>query len=96
MFFVRLHKLYRGEVDEVLIRADLILEVSTRRHKKKDDEYVPFPDDPPRTAGEPTGAWILVDRIGWTPCTETPAEVADAIALAQVAHLRRLETAKTP
>ena len=74
MFFVTLHKPYKGQVDTTLVRADLILEVTTRRHKKKDDDYIPFPGDPPTEPGVPIGAWILVDRLGWTPCIETPEE----------------------
>jgi hypothetical protein len=96
MFFVALHKPYKGRIDDVLIRGDLILEVSTRRHKKRDDDYIPFPDDPPKVAGEESGTWILVDRLGWTPVTETPAEVAEAMLSAEVEYRRRLEAAKAP
>lgn len=96
MFFVKLHKPYRGQVDEVLIRADLILEVTTRRHTKKDDQYIPFPDDPPREAGQTVGTWVLVDRLGWTPVIETPDEVAFAITEAEALHRRRLEGARAP
>jgi hypothetical protein len=95
MFFVTLHKPYKGQVDTTLIRADLILEVTTRRHKKKDDDYIPFPGDRPTEPGVPIGAWILVDRLGWTPCIETPEEVALAVVTAEVEYRRRLEAAKT-
>jgi hypothetical protein len=94
MWFVALHKPYRGQVDEVLLRADLILEVSTRRFRKKDEDYIPYPDDPPRKAGDVTGTWVLVDRLGWTPVTETPAEVSEAILAAEVAYRARLAAAK--
>lgn len=95
MYFVQLHKPYRGQVDTVLLRGDLILEVTTRRHKKKDDDYIPFPDDPPKEAGVPIGAWILVDRLGWTPCLETPEEVALAVVTAEIEYRRRLEAGQT-
>jgi hypothetical protein len=91
---VALHKPYRGQVDEVLIRADLILEVTTRRHTKKDDDYIPFPDDPPRKPGELAGTWVLVDRLGWTPVIETPEEVAHFMLEAEVAYRTRLAAAK--
>lgn len=94
MFMVKLHKPYRGQVDEVLIRADLIVEVTTRRHKSKDDEYIPFPDDPPKKAGEAIGSWLLVDRIGWAPVLETPDEVALAMSEAEALHRARLDRAK--
>jgi hypothetical protein len=94
MWFVALHKPYRGQVDEVLLRADLILEVTTRRHRKKDDDYIPFPDDPPRKAGELAGTWVLVDRLGWTPVIETPGEVAEAMLVAEVAYRARLAAAE--
>jgi hypothetical protein len=38
----------------------------------------------------------LVDRLGWTPVTETPAEVAEAMLSAEVEYRRRLEAAKAP
>jgi hypothetical protein len=91
MFFVTLHKPYRGQVDTFLIRADLILEVSTRRHTKKAAEYHP---EETVEQGAITGCWILVDRIGWSPCCETPEEVEHAVATAEAAHLRRLAEAR--
>jgi hypothetical protein len=94
MWFVTLHKPYRGQVDAVMLRADLILEVTTRRFRKKDEDYIPFPDDPPKQAGEVTGTWVLVDRLGWTPVIETPEEVAHAMLEAEVAYRTRLATAK--
>jgi hypothetical protein len=94
MWFVALHKPYKGQVDEVLVRGDLILEISTRRQRKKDDEYIPFPDDPPRKPGDVTGTWILLDRLGWTPVVESPAEVAELMLVAEVAYRARLAEAK--
>jgi hypothetical protein len=85
MFFVTLHKPYRGQVDEIMIRADLILEVSTRRQRKKDVEY-----DPAIEEGVEKGTWILVDRLGWTAVIETPSEVANAMLLAEVYYRERL------
>jgi hypothetical protein len=90
MFFVTLHKPYKGQIDTILIRADLIMEISTRRHRKKDDEYIPFPDDPPREPGQEKGTWVLVDRLGWTPCIETPEEVKLAMTDAEIEYRRRL------
>jgi hypothetical protein len=89
MFFVALHKPYKGSVDEVLLRGDLILEVSTRRQRKKDVEY-----DPDIAEGTEKGTWILVDRLGWMPVLETPSEVAEAILAAEVAYRGRLDAAK--
>ena len=86
MFFVTLHKPYRGQIDEVLIRADLIMEISTRRQTKKSKEY-----DPEGEEGLEKGTWVLVDRLGWMPCIETPQEVALAMADAEVVYRRRLE-----
>ena len=91
MFFVTLHKPYRGQVDEVLIRADLILEVGTRRHTKKSAEYNP---DEVAEVGSQVGGWVLIDRMGWSPVCETPQEVALAMADAEVAYRRRLDVAK--
>jgi len=93
MFFVALHKPYRGQVDEVMIRADLILEVSTRRHTSKAAEYAP-PEDATEKGAE-TGAWLLIDRMGWTPCVETPSEVAEALITAEVEYRRRLAAPQT-
>jgi hypothetical protein len=94
MWFVALHKPYRGQVDEVLVRADLVMEVSTRRFRQKDKDYIPFPDDPPKQAGEVTGTWVLLDRLGWMPVIETPQEVAEAMLAAEVAYRARLAEAK--
>lgn len=94
MFMVKLHKPYKGQVDEIMIRGDLILEVSTRRHKKKDDDYIPFPDEPPKEPGVAIGSWLLVDRLGWQPCLETPDEVALAMADAEALWRDRLDRAK--
>jgi hypothetical protein len=91
MFFVQLHKPYRGQVDTVLIRADLIIEVSTRRQTKKAAEYDPTPEE-----GATIGGWVLIDRIGWAPCLETPEEVQLAMVTAEVEYRRRLEAGKTP
>jgi hypothetical protein len=85
MFFVALRKPYKGNVDEVLIRGDLIMEVSTRRQRKKDVEYQPEIEE-----GTEKGTWILVDRLGWMPVIETPAEVAEAMLSAEVEYRRRL------
>jgi hypothetical protein len=87
MFFVTLHKPYRGQVDTVLIRADLILEVGTRRHTKKSQEFNP---EEPADPNSQIGGWVLVDRLGWTPCLETPEEVALAVVTAEVEYRRRL------
>lgn len=94
MFFVTLHKPYRGQIDKIMIRADLIMEVSTRRQTKKDREYHHETD--PAEDGEVKGTWILVDRIGWAPVIETPEEVALAMVTAEVEYRRRLEAGKTP
>ena len=89
MFFVALHKPYKGQVDEVMIRGDLIMEISTRRQRKKDIEYEPTIEE-----GTEKGTWILVDRLGWMPVLETPAEVAEAMLVAEVAYRTRLDAAK--
>jgi hypothetical protein len=94
MWFVTLHKPYRGQVNEVMIRADLVLEITTRRHKKSDDEYIPIPGDEAKEPGDVKGTWVLVDRLGWTPCIETPAEVAHVMMEAEVAYRTRLAMAK--
>jgi hypothetical protein len=95
MYFVKLNKPYRGQIDEVLLRADLILEVGTRRHKAKDNDYLPLNGtEPPPTPGDPIGAWILVDRLGWTPVIETPDEILQALAEAAAAHQARLEAVR--
>jgi len=91
MFFVTLHKPYKGQVDTVLIRADLILEVGTRRHTKKAAEFDPTPEE-----GATIGGWVLVDRLGWTPCIETPEEVALAVVSAEVEYRRRLAAGTPP
>lgn len=93
MFFVTLHKPYKGQVDTVLIRADLILEVGTRRHTKKRAEYEPDATD---EQGTMIGGWVLVDRLGWTPCIETPEEVALAVVTAEVEYRRRLAAGTPP
>jgi hypothetical protein len=79
----------------VLLRADLILEVGTRRHTAKDNDYLPMngTEHPPEL-GQPTGAWILIDRLGWTPVIETPEGVLTAIAEATTEHQARLEAAR--
>jgi hypothetical protein len=89
MYFVALHKPYKGQVDEVMVRADLILEVSTRRQRKKDVEYEPDIEE-----GVEKGTWVLVDRLGWMPVLETPQEVAYAITTAEVEYRARLAAAK--
>jgi hypothetical protein len=89
MFFVALHKPYKGQVDELLIRGDLIMEISTRRQRKKDVEYEPAIEE-----GTEKGTWILVDRLGWMPVLETPAEVAEIMLTAEVAYRARLAEAK--
>ena len=89
MFFVLLHKPYKGQVDEVMIRADLIMEISTRRQRRKDAEYEPDVEE-----GTLKGTWVLVDRLGWMPVIETPQEVAYAITMAEAEYRRRLDAAK--
>ena len=89
MYFVALHKPYKGQVDEVMVRGDLILEISTRRQRKKDVEY-----DPSVEEGTEKGTWVLLDRLGWTPVLETPSEVCEAIAKAEAAYRASLAAAK--
>jgi hypothetical protein len=89
MWFVALHKPYKGQIDEVLVRADLIMEVSTRRQRKKDVEYEPDVEE-----GTLKGTWVLVDRLGWMPVIETPEEVAHVMLEAEVAYRTRLAAAK--
>ena len=92
MFFVTLHKPYKGQVDTFMIRADLILEVGTRRHTKKAAEFEP---EATVEEGATVGGWVLVDRLGWSPVCETPEEVAHAVVMAEVEYRRRL-AAGTP
>jgi hypothetical protein len=92
MFMVKLHKPYKGQVDEVMIRGDLILEVSTRRHTKKEAEYAPDTEQP--ELGTVVGCWVLLDRLGWTPCLETPDEVALAMADGEALWRVRLEAVR--
>jgi hypothetical protein len=91
MYFVALHKPYKGQVDEVMVRGDLILEISTRRQRKKDVEYEPAIEE-----GTEKGTWILLDRLGWMPVLETPAEVASAITTAEVEYRARLAVPRAP
>jgi hypothetical protein len=93
MFMVKLHKPYRGNVDVVMIRGDLILEVSTRRQTKKDEQYA-APDATPPEPGTVIGCWVLLDRLGWSPCLETPDEVALAMADGEALWRVRLEAVR--
>ena len=91
MFFVALHKPYKGQVDEVMVRGDLIMEISTRRQRKKDVEY-----DPSVEEGTEKGTWVLLDRLGWMPVLETPQEVNHAIVMAEIEYRRRLDGGRPP
>jgi len=89
MWFVTLHKPYKGNADPLMIRGDLVLEISTRRQTRKGVEF-----DGSVPEGDEFGTWVLIDRMGWTPCTETAAEVAEALLQAEIAYLHRLQEAK--